>query len=169
MHPPGHPSLFVSLLIAALVVWRFYSRIRKMVVRQRLSKVRPWITVCAFPVLIVLFAAGSIAHPMSLAALLGGAIVGMGLGIYGLRLTRFENTPEGLYYTPNAHLGIALSVLLLGRLGYRAVQVYSSTNMGDAPPPVQVTGTPITLLIFASHGIAVTAATTQSPDHAGGS
>ena len=188
MHPPGHPSLFVSLLIAALIVWRLYSRIRRMMVRQRLSKVRPWITVCAFPALIVLFAAGSIANPMSLAALLGGAVIGIGLGVYGLRLTRFENTPEGLYYTPSAHLGIALSVLLLGRLGYRAMQMYSSTNIGDAPPSVPVMGTPMTLLIFgalasyyvtyavgllrwsrsvAGHGVAAPAATTPGPDRTG--
>jgi hypothetical protein len=119
-----------------------------MVVRQQLSKVRPWITVCALPVLVVLFAADSIAHPVAVAELLGGAAVGIGLGIYGLRLTRFENTPEGLYYTPSAHVGIALSVLLIGRLGYRAMQVYSATAVGNTPPPVPFSGSPATLLIF---------------------
>jgi hypothetical protein len=148
MQSPGHPSLLVSLLIGAFVVWRFYSRIRRMVVRQKLSKVRPWITVCALPVVIVLFAVGSIAQPLSMAALLCGAVIGTGLGIYGLRLTRFENTPEGLYYTPSAHLGIALSVLLIGRVGYRAMQMYSATDVSGTPPPAPFTGTPITLLIF---------------------
>jgi hypothetical protein len=146
--PQAHPSLLVSLLIGALVVWRFYSRIRRMVVRQKLSKVRPWITACALPVVVVLFAAGSIAQPLSEAALLGGAVVGIGLGIYGLRLTRFENTPEGLYYTPSAHLGIALSVLLIGRVGYRAMQMYSVADVSSTPRPVPFTGTPITLMIF---------------------
>jgi hypothetical protein len=148
---PGHPpSLLVWLLIGVFVVWRFYSRIRRMVVRQQLSKVRPWITVCAFPVLLALLAAGSIAQPLSLAALLGGTAVGVGLGIYGLRLTRFENTPEGLYYTPSAHLGIALSVLLIGRLGYRAMQMYSFTDAGYTPPPpaAGIANSPVTLLIF---------------------
>src|SRR6202035_3348662 len=88
MQSPAHPSLLVTLLIGAFVVWRFYSRIRRMVVRQKLSKVRPWITACVLPVVVVLFAAGSIAQPLSEAALLGGAVVGIGLGIYGLRLTR---------------------------------------------------------------------------------
>jgi hypothetical protein len=150
MNPPGHPhpSLLVSLLIGALVVWRFYSRIRRMVVRQKLSKVRPWITVCLFPVLLLLFALGSLVHPATLASLLGGTAAGIGLGIYGLRLTRFERTPEGLYYTPNAHLGIALSVLLIGRLGYRAMQMYSIADPSNATPPATFTGTPVTLLIF---------------------
>ena len=148
MQSPGHPSLLVSLLIGAFVVWRFYSRIRRMVVRQKLSKVRPWITVCALPVVVVLFAVGSIAQPLSMAALLGGAVIGTGLGIYGLRLTRFENTPEGLYYTPSAHLGVALSVLLIGRVGYRAMQMYSAADVSGTTPPAPFTGTPITLLIF---------------------
>ncbi len=152
MQPPGHPhpSLLVSLLVGAFVVWRFYSRIRRMIVRQRLSKVRPWITVCAFPVLLVVLAASSTAQPLSLEALLGGTAIGVGLGIYGLRLTRFENTPEGLYYTPSAHLGIGLSVLLIGRLGYRAMQMYSSTDGGYTSPvlPAGLSGSPVTLLIF---------------------
>ena len=148
---PGHPpSLLVWLLIGVFVAWRFYSRIRRMVVRQQLSKVRPWITVCAFPVLLALLAASSIAHPQSLEALLGGTAVGVGLGIYGIRLTRFEKTSEGLYYTPSAHLGIALSVLLIGRLGYRAIQMYSFTDGNYAPPapPSGLANSPVTLLIF---------------------
>jgi xanthine/uracil/vitamin C permease (AzgA family) len=151
MQPPGHhPSLLVSLLIGAFVVWRFYSRIRRMVIRQKLSKVRPLITVCAFPVLLALLAASSIAQPLSLAAVLGGTAIGAGLGIFGLRRTRFEKTPEGLYYTPSAHVGIALSVLLIGRLGYRAMQMYSFSD-GDYAPPVAASGlanSPVTLLIF---------------------
>ena len=43
----------------------------------------------------------------------------MALGILGLRLTRFETTGEGMLYTPSAHLGIALSTLLVGRIVYR--------------------------------------------------
>ena len=154
MQPAGHPhpSLLVSLLIGAFVIWRFYSRIRRMVVRQKFSKVRPWITVCVFPVLILLLAGVSITQPLTLAALLGGAATGVALGFYGLRLTRFEKTPEGSYYTPSAHLGIALSVLLIGRLGYRAMQMSSAGNdMGWPPPPALgpgASGSPVTLLIF---------------------
>ena len=148
MQSPGHPSLLVSLLIGALVIWRFYSRVRRMVVRQKLSKVRPWITICVLPVVVALFVKSALAQPLSMAALLGGVVVGIGLGIYGLRLTRFENTPDGMYYTPSAHLGIALSVLLIGRVGYRAMQLYSAANVSSAAPPVAFTGTPITLLIF---------------------
>jgi len=145
-HP--HPSLLVTILLAAFIIWRFYSRIRRMVVRQKLSKVRPWITVCVFPIALVLFAVLSISHGVDLASLFGGTVVGIGLGLYGTRLTRFENTPEGMYYTPNAHLGVALSALLIARVGYR---YFTASSDSWPPQPAFGPGNPgswITLLIF---------------------
>ena len=47
------------------------------------------------------------------------------LGIFGLSKTRFEPTKQGLFYTPNAHLGIALSLLFVARIVYRLVEVYA--------------------------------------------
>jgi hypothetical protein len=142
-------SLLVPILLGAFIVWRFYSRIRRMVMRQKLSKLRPWITVCVFPILLIVFALSSLAHPLPLAALVGGVAVGTGLGIYGLRLTRFETTPEGMFYTPNAHLGIALSALLIGRIGYRFIL---NPPSGAWPPQPTLSpanpGSWITLLFF---------------------
>src|ERR1700749_2694624 len=72
MQPAQPHSLLVPLLLGALVIWRFYSRIRRMVTRQKLSKVRPWITVCVFPILVIAFTVISIAHPLPLVAMAGG-------------------------------------------------------------------------------------------------
>ncbi len=144
---PGNTSLFVSLGIAALIAWRVYSRVRRMVGRQRLSNVRPWITVSLFPALIALLLLGSIPHPGSALALVAGVGLGAGLGIYGLRLTKFEQTPSGLFYTANAHLGIALSLLFLGRVAYRSVQFFWSA-VPAAAPPADFVRSPLTLLIF---------------------
>ena len=71
MQPAQPHSLLVPLLLGALVIWRFYSRIRRMVTRQKLSKVRPWVTVCVFPIVVIVFAVISIAHPLPLVALAG--------------------------------------------------------------------------------------------------
>jgi membrane protein CcdC involved in cytochrome C biogenesis len=147
MTAPFNPSLVVPIGIGALVLWRFYSRARRMVGRQQLSNVRPWITVCVFPILTVLLAMASVAQPMSPQALLAGIVVGICLGVFGLRTTRFETTPQGLFYTPNAHLGIALSLLLLGRIIYRLIQVYSVSESAG-PPQINSATTPLTLLIF---------------------
>jgi cytochrome b561 len=148
MAAPFNPSLLVPVGVGALVLWRMYWRVRRMVGRQKLSNVRPWITVCAFPILTVLLVSASIAQPMSPLALGAGIIVGICLGVYGLRMTRFEKTPQGLFYTPNAHLGIALSLLLVGRIIYRFIQVYWASGSVTDPPQVNYATTPLTLLIF---------------------
>ena len=38
------PATITVLILIPLIIWRVYSRIRRMVGRQRPSKVRPWIT-----------------------------------------------------------------------------------------------------------------------------
>ena len=145
----AHPAtLLVPAGVAALVMWRAYSRIKRMVGRQRLSKVRPWMTVIFFPVLLSLLLLTSLGHPATALSLAGGALIGGALGWYGLRLTKFEPSPEGLFYTPNAHLGIALSLLFIGRLVYRGVQLYAASGSLQAADPNAFVRSPITLLIF---------------------
>jgi hypothetical protein len=144
----AHPAtLLLPAGIAALVAWRLYSRVRRMVSRQRLSKVRPWLTVCLFPLPVALLLFGSLAHPTTALALVAGTAAGTALGFYGLRLTKFEQTPLGLFYTPNAHLGIALSLLFVARIGYRAAQLYLATGAIQEAPNSFVRS-PLTLLIF---------------------
>ena len=146
MHAQGNPSMLVTVLIVALVAWRLYARSRRLIGRQRLSKWRPWVTVTLLPLLFVIFGVLSRHQPPALWALGGGAIAGIGLGILGLKLTRFETTPDGPSYTPSAHLGIALSTILVLRIGYRFIQSSQSANIG-APPP-SYSSSPLTLLIF---------------------
>lgn len=45
-----------------------------------------------------------------------GLALGAGVGVLGLRLDRFESTPEGLFRTPNRWLLVALSLLLAARV-----------------------------------------------------
>jgi hypothetical protein len=146
MHAQGNPSTLVTVLIVALIAWRLYARSRRLIGRQRLSKWRPWVTVTLFPLLFVMLGVLSRHQPPALWALGGGAIAGLGLGILGLKLTRFETTPEGAWYTPSAHLGIALSAVLFLRIAYRFILAPQSAALG-APPP-SYSSSPITLLIF---------------------
>ena len=141
-----HPSLLVSLGVVALIAWRMYSRVRRMVGRQVFSRNRARATVVLFPLLLVLVLFSALAHPASLLALVAGAGLGVALGSYGLRLTKFEETPLGLFYTPSAHLGIALSLLFIGRVGYRFAQLYLSG--APASSHSAFVSSPLTLLIF---------------------
>jgi hypothetical protein len=144
----SHPATFLLASgIAALVGWHLYSRFKRMVGRQRLSKVRPWLTVCLFPLVAALLLVGSLSRPYASLALVTGLVAGAALGLYGLRLTKFEATPLGYFYTPNAHLGIALSLLLIARIGYRAAQLYfASGSIHEGP--ATFARSPLTLLIF---------------------
>jgi hypothetical protein len=127
MQAPGANAL-PFLIMIPLVAWRMYSRVKRSIGRQTLSKVRPWLTISLFPLLLILFGstAISLARPALLWAQAGGIAVGVVLGIYGLRHTKFENTPQGMFYTPNAHIGIAISLLFLGRVIYRMFVMYTT-------------------------------------------
>jgi len=138
--------LLISLGVVALIAWRMYSRVRRMVGRQVFSRNRARATVVLFPLLLVLVLFSALAHPASLLALVAGAGLGVALGSYGLRLTKFEETPLGLFYTPSAHLGIALSLLFIGRVGYRFAQLYLSG--APASSHSAFVSSPLTLLIF---------------------
>jgi type VI protein secretion system component VasK len=69
------------------------------------------------------------------------------LAVVALRLTRFEATPEGLFYTPNAPLGIALTTLMIGRIGYRMYEVWT-IGPTLARDNTEFIRSPITLAIF---------------------
>lgn len=146
MQAPGVSS-FLTVGIVILVAWRVYARIRRMVGRQRLSRVRPWITLTVLSLIIVLFALATLAHPERLVWLVAGLVCGGALAVYGLRMTKFEPTPQGLFYTPNAHLGIALSLLFIGRIAHRLVEMYA---LGTAPQPggIDFARSPLTLAVF---------------------
>jgi hypothetical protein len=122
MNAPS-PSTIALLVLLALLAWRLYARIRRMVGRQRLSVLRPWLTLVLFPALVCLLCYATAAHAERLAWLAGGLGVGVLLGVIGLRHTRYEATPQGLFYTPNAHLGVALSLLFVGRVLFRLLDL----------------------------------------------
>ena len=123
MHPLASTAVYLSL--GALVAWRVYTRVRRLVGRQKLSKYRPLVTLVIFPLLVVLVALPSLARPVNLLWLAAALFGGVCLGLYGLSRTRFEEIPnEGLFYTPNAHLGIALSLVFVGRIVYRLIEIF---------------------------------------------
>lgn len=136
------PQTYVMLAFIPLILWRLYSRVRKLVGRQKSVAWRQTVTVCVFPVILILLAVTSAAQPYALMALASGIAIGVVLGIVGHRTTKFEQTEEGMFYTPNAHLGIALSLLLAGRIAYRFIEVGMMGSGTGAPPP---TTTPFTL------------------------
>ena len=119
-----NPSLITWLVLLPLIAWRMVARVKRMIRRQPLTRWRPWVTLTVFPLLLWLLAMTAFVppnppQPFKLVWLAAGLAVGGIVGVYGLKRTRFEATPEGFFYTPDARLGLALSAIFIARLVYR--------------------------------------------------
>jgi heme A synthase len=147
----GAGSVAFAVALAAFIAWRLYRRTRKLIGRQRSTKGRHVASVILLPLLLAMLAMGAFfAGAAALLALAGGVAIGAALAIWGLKLTRFERTEEGWFYTPNARIGIALMALLVGRLAWRLVElarVYGTPLRGASQ---DVMRSPLTLLIVAT-------------------
>lgn len=122
--PEPNTSLLTWLVVLPLVAWRMVSRFRHMTQRQRITRVRPWVALTLFPMLLYLLAMTAFVppnppQPHKLVWLALGIAAGGALALYGLKRTRFETLPDGVFYTPDAKLGLALSVLFFARILYR--------------------------------------------------
>lgn len=123
---------YVLAAIAALVVFALYRRFRRLFGRQPLQPARLKLRVVMLALVAGLFALRGLHSPNIAAAGLGGFAFGAALAYLGLRLTRFEIMPGGVFYTPSGYIGIVLSVLLLSRLVYRFFLLYPSLEAAKA-------------------------------------
>jgi hypothetical protein len=137
--PPDF-SQIGPLLFAALVVFAIYRRFRRNFGRQLLQPGRMTFRI------VLLAAVGCALLPMALRspqylwAELAGAALGIGLGVWGAERTRFIMDGGGrLHYVPHTYTGIAVSLLFLGRLAFRVVQMYAGVQATPAADSVDPT------------------------------
>ncbi len=119
-------------LIAALVVFAIYRRFRRNFGRQPLRPARMTVRIVLLAVVLCLLLPTALRSAQFLAAQLLGAALGVGLGVWGAQRTRFLTRGGRLHYVPHTYTGIAVSLLFLGRLAFRVVQVYSSAHAAHA-------------------------------------
>jgi hypothetical protein len=146
---PGAPVNVIPTVLVLVVGWRLYGRFRRNIGRQPLQRRRMIFRISIYAVFTVGLGVVSflLARRLSVfAGLLGGVALGVGLGLYGLHLTRCETTAEGFFYTPNPYMGLGLSLLLVGRLAYR-LMVLTHTGV-ESPVTPQLMQSPLTLFIF---------------------
>lgn len=141
------PTLVIVALVP-LVLWRLYSRYRRLVSRQKSQAWRHWTAAIFFPGILVLLAVTSLVHPLSEVALAAGIAVGALLAHFGLRSTRFESMPDGVYFTPNARIGIALILLMVARVLYRFVEISTMPGIARGGQMRDFTRSPLTLVII---------------------
>lgn len=149
--PAALPALlpaFLPAIIAALIGWRMYRRIRRLIGRQPVRTKRLVMTMVFFPILVVLLGLTGLRDPLLPMGLAAGVAIGVALAYVGLRTTVFEATPEGLFYTPNRTIGIALSLLFIARIAWRFGALYIASGGIDANAIQGFGRSPLTLLIF---------------------
>jgi hypothetical protein len=148
MNPPVSTHALVMAALAVFIAWRVYQRVRRLIGRQPVHRGRLYATAILFPLLAAFVALPSLHSLPLVEALVGGIVAGVAVGLAGLRLTRFEATPEGHFYRPNTMLGVAISLLFIGRLIYRIGAIYMIAGTFD-PQTMQSFGrSPLTLLLF---------------------
>jgi hypothetical protein len=140
-------SPLIPALVVPFIAWRIYARARRNIGRQRLQPRNLRVRAIIFGVLTGLVALLALSFPASLGGLAGGLTLGVLLALLGLRLTRFETTAEGQFYTPNTYLGVAVTLLLVGRILYRVLVLVALTPP-DAAPPLPLFQSPLTFLFF---------------------
>jgi hypothetical protein len=135
----------IYVVFGALMAWSIYRRVRRNIGRQPLRPNRSIVRLVILSLVSLgVIAVGVLLNLKILAGFGGGLLPGVLLGFLGLKLTRFETTEEGHFYIPDTRIGVALSVLLTGRLIYRMIVLNDMTMAPNHPPAGQ---SPLTYLI----------------------
>jgi hypothetical protein len=154
---PQDFSQIGPFLVAAVVVFAVYRRLRRSFGRQLLLPVRMTVRIVALAVIGCVLLPMALQSAQFLTAELVGAALGIGLSVWGAERTRFLMHDARLHYVPHTYTGIAVSLLFLGRLAFRLVQVYTGVPAqhaaGTADPSQAFAATsmlrsPLTVGIF---------------------
>ena len=97
----------------------------------------------------------------ALSAEVAGAALGVGMAFWGAERTRFQMYEGRLHYVPHTYTGIAVSLLFLGRLVFRFIQVYAAYH-ATADHMQAAAGAPLANAAYPSQGF-MPAAMVRSP------
>jgi hypothetical protein len=145
---PADYSRIWPLLVAVLALPLIYRRVRRSFGRQ---PVRPWRMGLRMGLLIAVGASLIAVGPRSAAVLLleiAGALAGVALALWSAHRTRYERHDGRMHYVPHTYTGIAVSLLVFGRIVYRSLQAYTGDGMGDAAPLAMVQSPATVGLLF---------------------
>jgi cytochrome b561 len=83
-------------------------------------------------------------NPFALAGLAAGLPVGAILGRIAIGKTRFEQVGGEFFFTPHAPIGLAVALLFMGRMAWRAYEFYALGSFAHH----EFVSSPLTLVIF---------------------
>ncbi len=134
-----------TAILAAVIALLIYRRIRRTVGRQKVVPRRLLIRLALLVIVGCAVVASLVAafSPVRLIEVLAGLVAGIGAAWYALGRTGFEREQDGVYYTPNLYVGLAVTALFLARLIYVLV-MYGFSALSD---PQQAPYHPVTGVI----------------------
>jgi hypothetical protein len=139
------PAPVILLAVVPLFIWRMYSRVQRLTTRQRSKIWRHRTTLGFFPLLLLVLGYFAVkTNPVALAGMAAGLVAGGLLGHVAIGRTQFEQQGEEFYFKPFAPIGIAMAALVVGRMGWRAYELFT-TGVNDHH---QFLASPLTLVIF---------------------
>jgi hypothetical protein len=136
-----------TLVVGGIIAWGIYRRVRRNIGRQPLRPTRIIISLVILSLVTILVLVGALAFPKLLLGIAVGIVLGGVLGFVGLRLTKFETTDQGHFFVPNMYIGLALSLLLVGRLLYRLPMIHNAMT-ASTPGQPQLFQSPLTCFIL---------------------
>jgi hypothetical protein len=152
----GLPHLHLPvlpILIGCVIFWIIHRRLRRNVGRQKLRPLRSIVSIIILSGTSLAMLAASQLMPKLLSGIGAGLLCGALLGLVGLRLTKFEATAEGSFYTPDTRIGMALTLLFVGRLIYRFWALRYLVGAAHTPPPLKSALTYLSFGLLAGYGI----------------
>ena len=133
------PQVIVPAVLVPLIGYRLYRRFRSNFGPQPIQPQRKMVRIALLSVVVAIFASLALRSPTHSAALLeavaGGLIAGAAIAMLGLQLTQFSSNEKGSYYTPNSYIGVAVTLVLVGRITYRMIVVFTAPQMAAQAPP----------------------------------
>lgn len=125
--------LFVVMLasIPFSLYFRFRQGTRRRPARGWVASVNFWSLVISTLLYFLSASILSFADPRATSMAAAGLAAGGVLGILGLAITKWEPSPQMLYYTPNRYLILVITVVVTARIGYgiwRGFSVWGRTD-----------------------------------------
>lgn len=138
------PAPAVAAILAPLILWRVYQRVRRLMVRQQSFAWRHWLSIGIMSALVVVFAVLGRRDLLAVAGLAGGVVAGIGLSWLALRRSQFEHVGADYFFVPHAPIGALVSLLFIGRLLYRGYEFYVYGPLDGASTTIS----PLTMIVF---------------------
>lgn len=150
----NNQAFIYYIVFGALIAFSIYRRTRRSIGKQKLRPGRVITRLVLLGVSTLCIILVGLLNPYIYLGFGAGIAGGVALGLVGLRLTKFETTEEGHFYTPDTRIGVAISLVLTGRIIYRFSGL-TNTNAAIAAGHPPSPGSQLTPLTFFIAGLTV--------------